>query len=60
MTIKSFQKGLAQTHGRMSAIKLSNCAAEPSVVLTMAGAVADEDGHVRPPPDQGKHAVAAG
>ena len=26
----------------------------------MAGAVADEDGHVRPPPDQGEHAVAAG
>ena len=26
MTIKSFQKGLTQTHGRMSAIKLSNCA----------------------------------
>ena len=25
MTIKNFQKGSTQTHGRMPAIKLSNC-----------------------------------
>ena len=28
MTIKNFQKGLTQTHGRMFAIKLSNCASK--------------------------------